>query len=85
MPDLIKGLIGDLDKYWEENFGYKFWEFGYEMMLKNEFCLKYMVADIHDTYEAFTESQGLLGGEEIDSLTEYKTCNKKKDSCSTST
>jgi len=66
LPDLIKGLIGDLDKYWEENFGYKFWEFGYEMMLKNEFCLKYMVADIHDTYEAFAESQGLLGGEEID-------------------
>ena len=25
-----------------------------------------MVADIHDTYEAFAESQGLLGGEEID-------------------
>ena len=58
MPGLIKGLIGDLDKYWEEKFGYKFWEFGYEMMLKNEFCLKYMVADIHDTYEAFAESQG---------------------------
>ena len=27
--DLIKGLIDDLDSYWIENFGYRFWEFGY--------------------------------------------------------
>ena len=69
--DLIKGLIDDLDSYWIENFGYRFWEFGYEMVLKNEFCLKWILLDIRDGYE--TE-----GTEDIDFQKTMLVCDHMK-------
>ena len=74
LPDLIKGLIGDLDKYWIEKFGYKFWTFGYDMMLKEDFCLKYIVLDIHDTYEEYARKFHVLP-EDIDFQTSMPECD----------
>ena len=71
LPDLIKGLVDKLDEYWLEKYQYKFWNFGYDMVLKNEFCLKYLVMDIYDTYEN-------EGGSEIDFQKTMPECDHMK-------
>ena len=70
--DLIKGLIGDLDKYWLEKYGYRFWEFGHDMLLKNEFCLKWILLDIKEEYEN-------CGGDEIDFQKSMPECDHMKN------
>lgn len=36
--DLIKGLIGPIDKMFKEKHGFKFWDFAYDVILKDTFC-----------------------------------------------
>jgi len=70
-PNLIKGLIDKLDKQWQEKYGWTFWDFGHDMVLKNEFCLKYILLDIREEYED-------AGGEYIDFQKTMPECDHMK-------
>ena len=47
------------------------------MMLQKDFCLKYMVLDIYDTYQEFAEAKGVLP-EDIDFQTSMPECDHMK-------